>query len=85
MNRKARQRSAPARASSRDDQDPVLAMLAAVVVDDEPVSDDDRRHIVEGRQAYREGRIVSAEEVRQACRDARSDAARNETNQVAPV
>lgn len=46
--------------------DPVLAMLEAAPIDDEPVTDDDRRHIEEGRQAYRLGLTVSAEEIRQA-------------------
>jgi hypothetical protein len=62
------------------EHDPVPALLAAAAVDDEPLSDDDRRHIAEGRQAYREGRFVSAEEVRQALRDASSDAAQTGTN-----
>ncbi len=44
-----------------DECDPVLAMLAACPVDDEPVTDDDRRRIEEGWQAYRDGRVVSAQ------------------------
>jgi hypothetical protein len=55
------------------DHDPVLAMLAAAPVDDEPITDDDRRHIEEGRQAYRDGCVVSAEDVKRACLGARAD------------
>lgn len=61
------------RRSQENNQDPVLAMLASAPVDDEPVTDDDRRHIEEGRQAYRDGQVLSAEEVRRACLDARGD------------
>ena len=42
-----------------DDQDPVLAMLARAPVDDEPVTDDDRRHIAEGWQGLWDGQVVS--------------------------
>jgi hypothetical protein len=58
---------------SQGDQDPVLAMLARAPVDDEPVTDDDQRHIAEGWQAYREGRVVSSEEAKQGCLDARGE------------
>ncbi len=44
-----------------DERDPVLVMLAASPVDNEPVTDDDRRRIEEGWQAYRDGRVVSAQ------------------------
>jgi hypothetical protein len=58
------------RRSARDQEpedDPVLAMLASLPIDDEPVTDEDRRRIVEGWQAYRDGQVVSAEEVRRGC------------------
>jgi len=67
------------------EQDPVLAMLAAAPVDDEPVTDNDRRHIAEGWQAYREGRVVSSEEAKQACLDAKGDTGRKEANPAIPV
>lgn len=47
-----------------DRDDLMLAMLASLPVDDEPVTDEDRRHIDEGWQAYRDGQVVSAEEIR---------------------
>ncbi len=58
------------------DEDPVLAMLAAAPVDDEPVTDDDKWHIEEGRRAYRDGQVLSAEEVRRACLDPRGNESR---------
>lgn len=58
------------------DDDPVLAMLASLPVDDEPVTDDDRRRIDEGWQAYRDGQVVSAEEVRRGCLDAKGETRR---------
>lgn len=67
------------------EQDPVLAMLAAAPVDDEPVTDDDRRHIAEGWQAYREGRVVSSEEAKPACLDLKDDNGRMGANQAIPV
>lgn len=67
------------------DQDPVLAMLAAAPVDDEPITDDDRRHIAEGWQAYREGRVVSSEEAKQGCLDAGGDTDRMEENRAVAV
>ena len=69
----------------QEEQDPVLAMLAAAPVDDEPVTDDDRRHIGEGWQAYREGRVVSSEEAKQACLDTKGDTGRREANPAIPV
>ena len=69
----------------QEQQDPVLAMLAAAPVDDEPVTDDDRRLIAEGWQAYQEGRVVSSEEAKQACLDAKGDAGRREANPAIPV
>jgi hypothetical protein len=69
----------------QEERDPVLAMLAAAPVDDEPVTDDDRRHIAEGWQAYREGRVVSSEEAKQACLDAKGDTGRREANPAKPV
>jgi hypothetical protein len=50
--------------------DPVLALLAAAPIDDEPVSADDRRHIAEGWKAYREGRMVPEEGAVQECLEA---------------
>lgn len=61
------------RQPQKTDQDPVLAMLAEAPVDDEPVTDEDRRHFAEGRQAYRNRDVVSAEEVRRACLRANDD------------
>jgi hypothetical protein len=69
----------------QEEQDPVLAMLAGAPVDDEPVTDNDRRHIAEGWQAYREGRVVSSEEAKQACLDAKGDTGRREANPAIPV
>jgi hypothetical protein len=54
---------------ARDQEDPMLAMLASLPVDDEPVTDEDRRHLDEGWQAYRDGQVVTAEEVRRAWGD----------------
>jgi hypothetical protein len=45
------------------DDDPMPAMLASLPIDDEPVTDKDRRHIDAGWRAYREGEVVSAEDV----------------------
>lgn len=70
---------------SKTNQDPVLAMLEAAPVDDEPVTDDDRRHIEMARQAYRDGDVVSAEEIRRACLDAESDTNRAEATQKVAV
>jgi hypothetical protein len=70
---------------AQDDQDPVLAMLARAPADDEPVTDDDRRHIAEGWHAYREGRAVSSEEAKQGCLDARGDTNPREANRAVPV
>jgi hypothetical protein len=67
------------------DHDPMLAMLAAAPVDDEPITDDDRRHIDEGWQAYREGRVVSSEEAKQGCLDAGGDTGRREKNRAVAV
>jgi hypothetical protein len=36
------------------DGDPMLAMLASLPIDDEPVTDEDRRRLDEGWRAYRE-------------------------------
>lgn len=69
----------------QEEHDPVLAMLVAAPVDDEPVTDDDRRHIAAGWQAYRAGRVVSSEDAKQACLDAKGDADRTEANQAIPV
>ena len=68
-----------------NDQDPVLAMLASAPVDDEPITDDDRRHIEEGRQAFRAGRVVSSEEARRACLDGKGEPDRKEASQAAVV
>lgn len=57
---------------SATNEDPVIAMLDAAPIDDEPLTDDDRRQIEEGRKAYREGRVFTAEEIRRACLDAES-------------
>jgi hypothetical protein len=67
------------------DHDPVLAMLAAAPIDDEPITDDDRRHIEEGWQAYREGRVVSSEEAKQGCLDAGGDTGHREKNRAIAV
>lgn len=50
-----------------EESDPVLAMLAAAPYDDEPLTEDDKRHIAEGRRAYQDGQTVSAEDAKQAC------------------
>jgi hypothetical protein len=50
--------------------DPVLALLEAAPIDDESVTEDDERHIAEGWQAYREGKIVSAEGAKLECHGA---------------
>ncbi len=53
-------------ASARDAEDgaadPVLAMLAAATIDDEPVTDDER-HIVEGVRVDHNRETISADEV----------------------
>jgi hypothetical protein len=71
--------------SPQDEQDSVLAMLARSPGDDEPVTDDDRRHIAEGWEAYREGRVVSSEEAKQACLDAKGETNPREANRAVPV
>jgi hypothetical protein len=58
------------------DQDPVLALLATAPVEDEPVSEDDRKHIADGWQAYRDGRVMTEEEVKQGCRDSTTSSLR---------
>jgi hypothetical protein len=73
------------RQPSENGQDPVLAMLEAAPVDDEPVTDDDRWHIEEGRRAYRSGQVLSAEEVRRGCLGIRGDKNRTAEDQVAAV
>jgi hypothetical protein len=45
--------------------DPVLRSFLFAPPDDEPVTEEEREAINEGWQAYREGRVVSAEELRQ--------------------
>jgi hypothetical protein len=67
------------------DEDPILAMLASLPVDDEPVTDDDRRHIDEGWQAFRDGQVVSAEEVRRGCLDAEGETRRIAKRRAAAV
>ena len=71
--------------SQEADDDPILAMLASLPVDDEPVTDEDRQHIEEGRQAYRDGQVVSAEEVRRGCLDARGETRRSAGRRTAAV
>ena len=66
-------------------QDPILAMLDAAPIDDEPLTDDDRRHIEEGWEAYRNGQVFSAEEIKRVCLDAKSDKRSLETKRAAPV
>jgi hypothetical protein len=44
--------------------DPMLEMLASMPIDGEPLTDEDRRNIDVGWQAYRDGQVVTAEEVR---------------------
>ncbi len=76
------------RRSTRDpepEDDPVLAMLASLPIDDEPVTDEDRRHIVEGWQAYRDGQVVSAEEVRRGCLGNEGETPRKATHPTAAV
>lgn len=70
---------------SMTDQDPVLAMLDAAPIDDESVTDDDRRHIEEGWQAYRDGRMLTAEEIKLACLDAKADKDRVAAKRTAAV
>jgi hypothetical protein len=69
----------------QNDQDRVLTMLARAPVDDEPITDDDRRHIAEGWQAYREGRVVSSEEATQASFDVRGEPHTGELKRGEPV
>ena len=65
--------------------DPVLAMLEAAPIDDEPVTEEDRRYIEMAREDYRNGDVVSAEEIRRACLDANSDTNLAEATQKAAV
>ena len=65
--------------------DPVLAIMDAAPIDDEPVTEEDRRYIDLARQAYRDGDIVSAEEIRRACLDVESDTNLAEATQKAAV
>ena len=65
--------TASQRKRHEQDEDAVLALLAAAPVDDEPVTDDDRQHIAEGWRAYWDGQAVSAEDIRLACRGDTSD------------
>jgi hypothetical protein len=58
------------------DADPMLAMLMSLPFDDEPTTDDDRQRIDEGWEAYRNGQVVSAEDVRHGCRDTRDETAK---------
>jgi hypothetical protein len=44
--------------------DPVLRSLLFAPPDDEPVTDEERAAIDEGWRAYHEGRVVSADELR---------------------
>ncbi len=52
-------------------RDPVLAMLAAAPLADEPASDDELESLRVGWDEYHAGLTVSAEEVRQAFRERR--------------
>jgi len=47
-------------------------MLDAAPVDDEPVTDDDRRHVDEGGQAWRDGQMLLAEDIKVTCLDAKA-------------
>lgn len=73
----------PPAPETETEHDPVLALLAAAPLDDEPVTDDDRRHLDEGRRAFREGRVVSSEDVRRGCLGARGETDRVETDPTA--
>jgi hypothetical protein len=48
------------RGPQKINEDPMLAILASLPVDDESVTADDRRHIDDGWQAYRNGQVVDA-------------------------
>jgi hypothetical protein len=71
------------RKSPGDDQDPVLAMLASAPVDNEPLTDDDRRHIEAGWQDYRDGRVVSSEDAKQGCLHAKGGTERTTADRTA--
>ncbi len=55
-----------ARAALERLADPVQLALLAAPVDDEPVTDEDRRDIAAAREEYRRGETLSNEDVRRA-------------------
>ena len=55
-----------ARAALERLADPVQLALLAAPVDDEPVTDEDRRDIEAAREEYRRGETLSTEDVRRA-------------------
>ena len=56
----------PPASDGTDDVDPVLAVLSAAPIDDEPVTEDDDRAIAEGWRAYRAGQTISADEAKRS-------------------
>lgn len=55
--------------SSRRRKDPVMEVLEAAPLDDEPVTEDDLRSLEEGWQDYLAGRTISSEEVKRKFRE----------------
>lgn len=73
------------RDGSNIEEDAVLELLANLPVDDEPLTEDDRRYIREGRSAYRDGNGVSAEDAKHACRNAQGVKNGSKVKQKAPA
>jgi len=73
----------PFRRRPETNEDPVLMIHANAPVDDEPLSDDDRMRLREGREAFRSGNVLSAEEVKRACLGARAEESSEEIKRAA--
>lgn len=66
-------------AAADEGADPVLSFLAQAPIDDEPVTADDERAIVEGWDAHRRGDSMSAADAK------RQTLATNQTERVVPA